>query len=122
MFNATIVESSKELTNKERVMYKDTSNATRLDDVTKDGKFVMSPKDYVRLHIENDSVKSSDKEYDQFLIIDKDGDKYVTGSKSFIEAFMSIWTEMAGEEFDIEVFRVPSKNYKGKDFITCSLV
>ena len=29
--------------------------------------------------------------------------------------------EDAGEEYAIKAYRVPSKNYKGKEFLTCSV-
>ena len=59
-----------------------------------------------------------------FIIIDENGQKYVTGSKSFWSSFRGIYDEMNGsdEEWGIKIFSSPSKNYKGKSFITCSLV
>ena len=53
----------------------------------------------------------------------KDGTKYVTGSSSFWSSFEEIYTEMEGEdeEWGVRVYRSPSKNYTGKDFITCSI-
>ena len=58
-------------------------------------------------------------------MVDKAGNKFNTGSNSFITALEEIIDEMAdaGEEnIQIEVYRKPSKNYKGKDFITCSVI
>ncbi len=68
--------------------------------------------------------KSDNKDYINFIVVDKDGEKYVTGSQSFISSFTDIVDEMleAGEtDITIEVYRKESKNYKGKDFITCSI-
>ena len=74
------------------------------------------------------TVKESSKErqdYDNIILVDVGGNKYNTGSQSFITAFTDIIDELAdaGEtECQIEVYRKESKNYKGKEFITCSIV
>lgn len=121
-FEAKIREASKELTAKERVKFKDTTNAIQLDDATKDNPLVIAPDFYVILDIHNE--RSEDKDYVKYIIVDKSGNKFVTGSESFFSAFKSIIEEMgdAGEDYEIEVYRLPSKNYKGKEFLTCSIV
>lgn len=103
-------------------MLKDTTNAISLDEVTRDGKFVLEPDFYAILDVHNE--RSDDKDYTKYVIVDKAGTKLVTGSNSFITAFISIMDEMTGcdEPFSIEVYRKPSKNYKGKEFITCSVI
>ena len=35
---------------------------------------------------------------------------------------INLYPEMEGEDFDIEVYRKPSKNFNGKDFLTCKLI
>ena len=121
-YSVKIREVSRDITAKERVMLKDTTNAISLDDVTKDAKFVFEPGYYAILDVHNE--KSEDKDYVKYIIVDKAGTKMVTGSESFFTSFKSIMDEMDGcdEEFSIEVYRMPSKNYKGKEFITCSVV
>ena len=121
-FEAKIREASKELTAKERVKFKDTTNAVQLDDVTKDKPLVIAPDFYVILDIHNE--RSEDKDYVKYIVVDKAGNKFVTGSESFFTAFKSIFDEMGGtdEDYEIEVYRLPSKNYKGKEFLTCSIV
>ena len=121
-FEAKIREASKELTAKERVKFKDTTNAIQLDDATKDNPLVVAPDFYVILDIHNE--RSEDKDYVKYIIVDKNGNKFVTGSESFFSAFKSIFDEMGdcGEDYEIEVYRLPSKNYKGKEFLTCSIV
>ena len=121
-YSVKIREVSKEITAKERVMLKDTTNAISLDEVTQDAKFVFEPAYYAVLDVHNE--KSEDKDYTKYIIVDKAGTKLVTGSESFFTSFKSIMDEMEGcdEEFSIEAYRLPSKNYKGKEFITCSLV
>lgn len=121
-FEAKIREASKELSAKERVKYKDTTNAVQLDEVTQQGAVTITPDFYIVLDIHNEH--SEDKDYVKYVIVDKAGTKFVTGSESFFSAFKSIVDEMdgSGEEYDIEVYRLPSKNYKGKEFLTCSIV
>lgn len=121
-YKVSIKESSKELTAKERIMMKDTSNAVKLDEATKDGHLLITPAAYVILSIHNE--KSDNVDYENYLILDKSGNKYVTGSPSFWASFMDIWDEMAEEteEYSIEVYKLDSKNYKGKQFLTCSIV
>lgn len=121
-YEAKIREASKELTAKERVKFKDTTNAIQLDDATKENPLVIAPDFYVVLDIHNE--RSEDKDYVKYIVVDKAGNKYITGSESFFTAFKDIFEEMGGtdEDYEIEVYRLPSKNYKGKEFLTCSIV
>lgn len=124
-YSVAIKETSKELTAKEKIKLKDLSNSQNLDALTQEeGKVLINVDYYVILSIHN--AKSVERpDYENILIIDKDGNKYNTGSGSFIAAFTDIFEELAdaGEtECQIEVYRKESKNYKGKEFITCSIV
>lgn len=127
-YTATIAESSRELSPRERVMFKDTQNAISINELAEEAKangakaFIEGIAGYVVLDIHND--KSDDKDYKNYLIMDKDGQKYVTGSQAFWNSFKSIYDEMAGETepWNIEINLLPSKNYKGKNVLTCSLV
>lgn len=121
-YNVTISSASRTLSARERIAIKDFSNAIALDEATKDGKLVITPVDYAVLDVHNE--KSDNKDYKKFVVIDADGTKYVTGSENFFDSFMEIMEEMAGEneEFSIEVYQMESKNYKGKTFITCSIL
>lgn len=121
-FEAKIREASKQLSAKERVKFKDTTNAVQLDEATKDNPLRIAPDFYVILDIHNEH--SEDKDYVKYVIVSKEGTKYVTGSESFFSSFKAIVDEMGGtdEEYEVEVYRLPSKNYKGKEFLTCSIV
>lgn len=121
-YKVTVKEVSKELTAKERIAFKDTSNCVRLDEATQEGKVLINPIYYGILSIHNE--KSDNVDYENYVIVADDGTKYVTGSQAFWTSFIDIAEEMAGEteEWGIEVFRMESKNYKGKDFLTCSII
>ena len=121
-YEVKIRRTSKELSAKDRIKIKDTTNAIRLDEATAEGAIIISPDYFAVLDIHNE--KSEDKDYTQVVLVDVAGNKYVTGSVSFLTAFENIVSEMDGidEEYQIEVYRRESKNYKGKSFITCSIV
>lgn len=121
-YSVKIVDSSKELSARERVAVKDTTNAISLDEATKGNPLVIDIDFYVNLDVHNE--KSKDKDYKKYIVVDKAGTKYVTGSESFFTSLMEIMEEMdgSGEAYQIEVYRVPSKNYSGKEFLTCSIV
>lgn len=120
-YSVSIKESSRELTAKQRIALKDTTNAVKLDEATQVEPVIINVDMYAILAIHNE--KSENPDYDNYIVVDKNGTKYVTGSASFWSSFMDIFTEMEGddEEWALKVYRVPSKNYKGKDFITCSI-
>lgn len=121
-YKVTIVETSKELTARERLMVKDTTNAGSLDELTQTSPLVIAVDSYAVLEVHNEHSDNTD--YTKYLITDKNGNKYVTGSESFWTSFKEIYDEMkdTGEEYEIEIYRMESKNYKGKSFITCSVV
>ena len=121
-YSVKIVNASKELSARDRVAVKDTTNAIALDDATKDSPLVIAIDYYVELAVHNE--KSEDKDYKKYVVVAKSGNKFVTGSESFFTAMLEIMDEMAesGEDFEIQVYRMPSKNYKGKEFLTCSIV
>ena len=118
----TIEETSRELTAKERVQLKDTTDALKLDEVTQFEAITIKPVLSAVLNIHNE--KSDNKDYKNYVLVDESGQRYVTGSDSFWSSYKNIENEMAGseEEWAIKVYRKPSKNYNGKEFITCSIV
>lgn len=127
-YSAEIVEASREFTARERVMFKDTQNAISMNDFAEQAKdegakaIIENVKDYVHIMIHNE--KSEDKDYDNYIVVDGAGDKYVTGSQAFWNSFMDIYNEMKDETepWGIQLNLIPSKNYKGKNVLTCSLV
>lgn len=132
-YTATIAESSRELSPRERIMYKDLGNATKLNDMAEEAMsagakaIITNIKDYAIISIHNEA--SEDVDYKNYLIVDGNGDKYYTGSTAFWNSFKSIYDEMvydemaeSGEEWGIQLNLIPSKNYAGKTVLTCSLI
>ena len=120
-YKVEIRDCSAQLTAKQRIALKDTTSAIKLDLATQDAPVIIYPDYYAVLGIHNE--KSDNPDYENYVVVDKNGDKYVTGSQSFWSSLTEIADEMAGEdeEWGIKVYRVESKNYKGKEFITCSI-
>lgn len=124
-YKTTIVESSRELTVKEKIQAKKTATAKLLvEEVPETGDGLILDLDYfVILHIENS--KSDDKEYDNLLLVTKEGERYITGSSSFINELKSIYEEVSQEadlDWSLRVVNLPSKNYKGKYFLSCDII
>lgn len=121
-YSVSIKETSKKLTAKERIQIKDTTECVKLDEATQENALIIMPDYYAVLAIHNE--KSDNVDYENYVIVDKDGTKYVTGSESFFTSFVGIAEEMEqeDEEWGIKAYRMPSKNYKGKEFLTCSVV
>ncbi len=122
-YKAVVERASKELSAKEKIMLKDMSDAVKLDDIVKENPLIISPDYYAIVAVHNE--KSDTKDYKKIVLVDKDGTKYTTGSMPFITTFEDIVDEMvdAGEDdYAIKIYPKESKNYKGKYFITCSII
>lgn len=126
-YEVKILEASKKLTSKERIQLKDTTDAIKLDKATQVEEVIIDVDFYAELSIHNE--KADDKDYANYIIVDKNGTKYVTGSPSFWSSFSNIVSEIEDaiadgdiEDWKLKVYRLPSKNREGKDFITCSVI
>lgn len=122
-YKAVVERASKELSAKEKIMLKDMSDAVKLDDVVKENPLIISPDYYAIVGVHNE--KSDTKDYKKIVLVDKDGTKYTTGSMPFITTFEDIVDEMADageDDYAIKIYPKESKNYKGKYFITCSII
>lgn len=121
-YTVSVVETSKELTAKQKIQLKDTTDCTRLDQATLEGNVIIDVDFWAQLAIHNE--KSDDKDYTNYVVVDKSGTRYVTGSEAFWSAFRNIFDDMSDcdEEWSLKVYRKPSKNRQGKDFITCSVL
>lgn len=121
-YGVTITEASKELTGKEKVMLKAFDECISLDSAVSETGLIISPEYFVITKVHNE--KSDNKEYEKYVIVDKDGTRYVTGSHPFFSSFHDIFSDMIGENepWQIKVKKKESKNYKGGKFLTCSLI
>lgn len=121
-YSAVVKESSRDLTAKERVMMKDTSDCVMLNDEAEKGALLIDPDFWCTVAVHNE--KSDNKDYEVYIIVDKNGTKYKTSSENFMNSFEDIMADMTGstEPFQIKVYVLPSKNRSGQTFLTCSLV
>lgn len=121
-YRVTIKETSRELSPLERVKFKDTTDCIRLDsELDNIETLLIKVSAFVVLEIEND--KADNKIYPNFVLVDDNGTRYITSSQTFFNTFLNIYDELRGcdEEWQLKIFKVPSKNYTGKKFITCSI-
>lgn len=122
-YTCKIIESNGEFDAYERVMCKDLGDAIPLDDATQQGPVVIEYEKHLILGIHNE--KSEDKDYEKCVVIDPAGRKFVCGSATFRRELENLVAELSDagiiSGFNIKVYRKASNNYKGKDFITCSL-
>lgn len=126
-FNVIINSTNMELSVRDRIKMKDTSTATKFDDIiTEDGQqngIVVAIKGYATLSIHNEHAKDG-TDYEQTVVVTADDTRFITGSSSFRDNLMDIADELLDEgitEFDILVYKQRSKNRDGKYFITCAL-
>ena len=124
-YSVKIIETSKELSAKEKIRIKDFTNARQLDDIIQGDEHFMLDYDYhAIMEVHNEKTKSANKDYKKVVIVDKAGNAFVTGSESFLTSMQDILSEMEGsdEEFQLDCYKVDSKNFQGKQFITCSVI
>lgn len=124
-YSVKVVDSSKELTKKETVMFKDLSDAVNLSEFIDEhgGAVMIDVESWIELAIHNEKAKDGqNKDYTNFVVVDKNGTRYYTGSESFWSSFKDIWIEMndSTEEWSLKVYKKQSKGKK--DFITCSVM
>lgn len=124
-YNVKIIETSKTMTAKEKVRIKDFTNALQLDDFIKPGEhFALDYDFHALMEVHNDRAKGDNKDYQKCVVVDKTGQSYITGSPSFITAMQEVLEEMSesGEEFQLDCYKADSKNYSGKQFLTCTVI
>lgn len=122
-YKATVKESSWEMSAREKLRYTDFTDVVQLDEATQAGDLIIDVDKWAVVMIHNE--KSDTVDYVKYVIIDKEGQVYVTGSESFWRSFTAIYEVMSEEEetvYSIKVYRRESKNYKGKDFLTCRII
>lgn len=122
-YKAMVEDSSWTMTAREKLRYTDLTDAIQLDEATQSGDLIVDVDKWAVINVHNE--KSDTVDYMKYVIIDKDEQVYVTGSESFWKSFVQIYEVMSDEgetTYSIKVYRRESKNYKGKDFITCRII
>lgn len=114
--------SNSEMSKRDQLKMMDLTNAIQLESaVNANGKVEITPQIWAVVEIINPRSKG-EKEYTKFVLIDDVGQKWQTGSESFMQAFKQINDFMEGEAFSIEAYGVESKNFPGRNFLTCSIL
>lgn len=122
-YKAMVEDASWTMTAREKLRYTDLTDAIQLDETTQSGDVIIDVDKWAVINVHNE--KSDTVDYMKYVIIDKDGQVYVTGSESFWRSFVQIYEVMSDEgetTYSIKVYRRESKNYKGKDFLTCRII
>lgn len=122
-YKATVESASWEMSAREKLRYTDFTDVIQIDEATQAGDIIIDVDKWVVVMVHNE--KSDTMDYNKYVIIDKEGQVYVTGSESFWRSFIAIYEVMSDEEeavYSIKVYRRESKNYKGKDFLTCRII
>lgn len=123
-YSAKIVSSTKELSVKEKIQYKDLTDTIRLDSVVDIEKpLVINVDAIIELAIHNENARD-DKDYTTIVIVAKDGTRYSTSSESVRNAIEDIMEEAQDgglEEYDIKVLAKPSKNREGQHYLTATI-
>lgn len=127
-YSVEIIESSRDFTPRERLKIMRNGQMLSMDSAIEEAKangatLEICPVDYAVVKIFNPIAKG-DKEYEKFVVFEKGGAMFCTGSKSFFTSFKVIWDTMkeTDEEYSIELFKRESKNYPGKTYIDCAIV
>lgn len=123
-YSVSISESSTEFKGKALLKVTDMAASAPLNDVvTAEQALIIKVNDYAVVDVHNENAKG-DKDYHQYVLIDDNGDTYRTGSEAFFRSFKAIWDAMndSDEVWELKVYKVPSKNYKGKDCILCTVI
>lgn len=122
-YKAMVEDASWTMTAREKLRYTDLTDAIQLDEATQSGDVIIDVDKWAVINVHNE--KSDTVDYMKYVIIDKDEQVYITGSESFWKSFVQIYEVMSEEgetTYSIKVYRRESKNYKGKDFLTCRII
>ena len=122
-YKAMVEDASWTMTAREKLRYTDFTDVIQIDEATQAGDIIIDVDKWVVVMVHNE--KSDTIDYKKYVIIDKEGQVYVTGSESFWRSFIEIYEVMSDEEetvYSIKAYRRESKNYKGKDFLTCRII
>ena len=124
-YKARVAVVSRELSIEDRIKFKDTSDAIGIDLATQELEDLVLNIDYYGVFDIHNEKADGNKDYKNYVFVTDKGEKYVTGSESLWSAFTDIMDELTEAGIEdippIKIYRKDSKNYKGKQFLTCSL-
>lgn len=89
----------------------------QIDEATQAGDIIIDVDKWLVVQVHNE--KSDTIDYKKYVIIDQEGQAYVTGSESFWRSFIEIYEVMSDEEetvYSIKAYRRESKTTKEKIF------
>ena len=115
-YSAKIISSSRELTKRERVKYREYKNYELLPDLIKvspDFSFEPDLCVVIQVHNEYRQNDTQQTDYEVYLFVDRDGAGFYTSSSSFYDSYCEIMSEMEDEEVQIGVKIVQSRNFSG---------
>lgn len=129
-YKVEIIASSRPLTRREAIKFKDNGNATPLNKVVSPENPVrFTPVLYVLTHTHNERTKpGQNPDYDTLCVEDADGKRWYSGSESLRTSFLSIWEEMMdddgnpAEEYEVEIRQIASSNRDGQYFLKCFVI
>lgn len=124
-YTAEITNSSRELSARDKIYFKDMSNHVRIDTEVENNEnnLEIEVADFVEVDIHNDMADTPD--YSVLVIIGSDGTTFRTGSESLKQAFLDMFYDMRAESeepFKIRCYSVPSKNRDKATFLKCSII
>ena len=124
-YSAKFLKASRELDVTERVALKQFTDCEKLEEVAT-APVAIEVAYFADFAVHNDFVKGDKRDYVKRVICDVDGNKYITGSEAFMTAMDDIYEELNDAEYSgpivLKIFKKDSKNYSGKQFLTCSLI
>ena len=124
-YSAKFLKASRELDVAERIALKQFTDCEQLDEVAT-APVAIEVAYFADFAVHNDFVKGDKRDYVKRVICDVDGNKYITGSEAFMKAMDDIYEELYDAEYSgpivLKIFKKDSKNYSGKQFLTCSLI
>lgn len=126
-YHTSIKEASRELSAKEKLTLKDFNDAQPLDALVGTDGLIIDPDVIAIVAVHNERARD-DKDYETIIILDKNGTKYSSSSRSLRDSLSDIMDEIADldeselEDIHIKIFKKESKNYTGKHFLTATVV
>lgn len=119
------VTEGKELSFRERARLVKLANEKKIDKelaIAEDKKLVIKPDYYAILDVHNPAADNEDYSVLCFVCGD---DLYTTSSETLKDSYLEL-LQLAKDsneslDFAIEIYGVPSKNYSGREFFTCTI-